>query len=265
MHPRERRFRLAQGRTRSYLSPDHAGFTPETYDLILEITLLDAIGEGQAHYEYNELITKSSATRRNYLEAGQTQNENWVVHELRKQDPVLLELIEKYEKSISKNSPKLVTFSTMSQGVQEGWGDLIGDMTKGSIAKQIVSGLKMLREEIPEWGPLPFAQRKEEREKKLYSQAIVLRAMLRVLRELHDINVLMKSVGDWDRWRSMIKKLKKEYKFDKDGEVFKGEFLSRENPLFYKLEGQTIYQMNKGGRERKRKQKPARRNIVSIR
>jgi hypothetical protein len=112
----------------------------------------------------------------------------------------------------------------------------------------------MLREEIPEWGPLPFSQRKDERSSKLYSQAIVLRAMMRVLRDLHDINEHDKTVGDWNRWRAMIKKLKAEYRFKKDGEVlFKGEFLSRKNPLFYSLEGQSIYQMNKGARERKEK------------
>ncbi len=32
---------------------------------------------------------------------------------------------------------------------------------------------------------------------------------------------------------------------------FRGEFLSRKNPLFYYWEGQSIYQMNKGARERK--------------
>jgi hypothetical protein len=147
------------------------------------------------------LLFGPAATQLRRLEAGQVQQENWVVHEVRKQDPVLQELIEIYEKSISANSPKLVTFSTLAKGVQEAWGDLIGGTTKATVAKQLAAALKMLREESSEWGPLPFSQRKDERNTKLYSQAIVLRSMLRILWDLHDINVRQSTIGDWNRWR----------------------------------------------------------------
>jgi hypothetical protein len=129
--------------------------------------------------------------------------------------------------------------------------ELIKGTTKAATAKQISLALKMLREEITEWGPLPFTQRKDERSNKLYSQAIVIRSILRVLRDLYEINERENTVGDWNRWRATIKKLKTEYRFEKDEHKFRGEFLSRRNPLFYALEGQSIYQMNKGAREKK--------------
>jgi hypothetical protein len=52
-----------------------AGFGPDSYDLTLLINLTDDQGEGQTHYEHNELITKSAATRRNFLEGGPGQRE----------------------------------------------------------------------------------------------------------------------------------------------------------------------------------------------
>ena len=51
-------------------SPEHAGFSPATYELVLMVTLTDTPGEGESHYEHNELITKSSSSRRAFLEGG---------------------------------------------------------------------------------------------------------------------------------------------------------------------------------------------------
>jgi hypothetical protein len=107
-----------------------------------------------------------------------------------------VELVEVYEKSISTNSTKLVTFSTLSKGVEESWGEELKS-GKEEAARQIGAALRMAREEVPEWGPLPFTKRKEERETKLYSQAIVLRALLRILADLHRMNEAKDRAGDW--------------------------------------------------------------------
>lgn len=232
-------------------SVEHAGFDPETYDLILHITLTDTPGEGEAHYEHNELITKSTATRRSWLEGGQTQAENWVVHELVRRDPVFGELVEIYEKSISSNSPKTVTFNTLAKGVAESWSEEI-KTSKQEVANQLSVALQMAREAVPEWGPLPFRLRREEREKRLYSQAITQRALLRVLSDLHEINQSEGKAGDWANWAPTLKKLKEQPDSFEDGEYqFTGEFLSRDNPRFFRSDGQTIYAMNKTAREEK--------------
>jgi hypothetical protein len=97
--------RIARGKHQSF-SPEHAGFTPDTYDLILIITLTDKQGEGESHYEHNELITKSSSTRRAFLEGGEISLPNWIVHELMRLNQTTRELVEVYENSISGNSPK---------------------------------------------------------------------------------------------------------------------------------------------------------------
>jgi hypothetical protein len=182
------------------------------------------------------------------LEGGQTQDENWVVHELMRLDPVIRDLIEVYEKSISANSPKIVTFNTLAKGVAESWADELRT-DKRMVADQINAALRMVRSEVPEWGTLPFRDRREERSSKLYSQAIVHRALLRVLAELHRQNEAESKVGDWNRWRSMFRRLKTEVYTYPGQPPFKGEFLSRDNPVFYANRGASIYQMNKGARE----------------
>lgn len=105
----------------------------------------------------------------------------------------------------------------------------------------------MARQEIPEWSVLPFLKRKHERENFLYSQAIVLRAMLCIFGEWHTLNDEDGHAGDWERWRPTLRKLKTSF----DHKGFKGEFLSRLNPLFFGEEGGSISQLNKGARERK--------------
>jgi hypothetical protein len=237
--------RIARGKHQSF-SPDHAGFTPDTYDLILIITLTDKVGEGESHFEHNELITKSSSTRRAFLEGGEISLANWIVHELIRLNETTRELVEVYENSISGNSPKIITFSTLAKGVEEGWSAWSSQSTKGEVAKQIDAALRMAREEVPEWGLLPFARRRIERQTALYSQAIVQRAMLRVFGEWNAINEHEGSPSNWERWRSLVRRLKQPYVYGN----FRGEFLSRENPLFFAELG-GIYQLSKAARQRK--------------
>jgi hypothetical protein len=123
--------RIARGKHQSF-SPEHAGFTPATYDVILIITLTDKQGEGESHYEHNELITKSSSTRRAFLEGGEISLPNWIVHELMRLNQTTRELVEVYENSISGNSPKIITFSTLAKGIEEGWSAWSSQSTKGS-------------------------------------------------------------------------------------------------------------------------------------
>lgn len=237
--------RIARGKHQSF-SPEHAGFTPDTYDLILIITLTDKRGEGESHYEHNELITKSSSTRRAFLEGGEISLANWIVHELIRLNETTRELVEVYENSISGNSPKIITFSTFAKGIEEGWSAWSSQSTKGEVARQIDSALRMAREEVPEWGLLPFARRRVERQTALYSQAIVQRAMLRIFGEWHAINQHDGPPHNWERWRSLLSRLKQPYTHSD----YTGEFLSRENPLFFAEPG-GIYQLSKGARQRK--------------
>lgn len=237
--------RIARGKHQSF-SPEHAGFTPATYDLILIITLTDKQGEGESHYEHNELITKSSSTRRAFLEGGEISLPNWIVHELMRLNQTTRDLVEIYENSISGNSPKIITFSTLAKGVEEGWSAWTSQSTKGQVARQIDAALRMAREEVPEWDILPFAKRRVERQTALYSQAIVQRAMLRVFGEWHAINEHDGSTNNWERWRSLLRRLKQPYTHGD----FTGDFLSRENPLFFAEPG-GIYQLSKAARQRK--------------
>ena len=236
--------RIARGKHQSF-SPEHAGFTPDTYDLILIITLTDKQGEGESHYEHNELITKSSSTRREYL-GGEIRLPNWIAHELMRLNPTTKNLVEVYENSISGNSPKIITFNTLVKGIEEGWSAWSSLSTRAEVARQIDAALRIAREEVPEWDLLPFAKRKVERQTALYSQAIVQRAMLRVFGEWHAINERDDSPNNWERWRSLLRRLKQPYSFGD----FTGEFLSRENPLFFAEPG-GIYQLNKAARQRK--------------
>jgi hypothetical protein len=236
--------RIAGDQKQSF-SPEHAGFTPDTYDLVLIITLTDKQGEGESHYEHNELITKSSSTRRAFLEGGEISPANWIVHELLRMNTTTRELVEVYENSISANSPRIITFSTLAKGVEEGWSAWISQSTKAEIARQIDSALRMAREEVPEWDILPFAKRRVERQRSLYSQAIVQRAMLRIFGEWHSANE-RDGTHNWERWRSLLRHLKQPYSY----ETYTGEFLSRENPIFLAEPG-GIYQLNKAARQRK--------------
>ena len=228
-------------------SPDHAGFSPATYELVLMITLTDKQGEGESHYEHNELITKSSSTRRAFLEGGELSHPNWVAHELIRRNPVTKELVEVYETSISGNSPKIITFSALARGIDEGWKGWLSTSTRKDVAHQIDEILTIARREIPEWGVLPFTSRRAEREHFLYSQAIVQRAMLRIFAEWYGLNEQDGRQGDWERWRTSLTKLKDPFVFND----FSGVFLSRLNPLFYAEEGGGIYQLNKRARQRK--------------
>lgn len=237
--------RIATGRTQVF-SSEHAGFRPDTYELVLLVTLTDKRGEGESHYEHNELITKSAATRRAFLEGGEVSHANWTVHELMRLNSTTRELLEVYEKSISANSPKIVTFSTLAKGIEEGWHAYLSTETRPAVAAQLDTILRMAREEVPEWGLLPFGRRRLERERSLYSQAIVQRAMLRIYGEWYATNERDGTPGDWERWRPFLRRLKTQHSY----RSFQGEFLSRENPLFYE-EGGGIYQLNKSARLRK--------------
>jgi len=237
--------RIARGKQQSF-SPEHAGFTPDTYDLVLIITLTDKQGEGESHYEHNELITKSSSTRRAFLEGGEISLANWIVHELLRLNSTTRELVEVYENSISANSPRIITFSTLAKGVEEGWSAWTSQSTRADVARQIDSALRMAREEIPEWDILPFAKRRLERQTALYSQAIVQRAILRIFGEWYAVNERDETPSNWERWRPLLRRLKVPYNHGD----FCGEFLSRENPLFVAEPG-GIYQLNKSARQRK--------------
>lgn len=228
-------------------SPEHAGFSPTTYELVLMITLTDTQGEGESHYEHNELITKSSSSRRAFLEGGELSHPNWVAHELLRLNSVTKELVEIYETKISTNSPKIITFSALARGIQDGWKDRLSTSTRGDIAQALNAMLTMAREEIPEWGPLPFSQRRTEREQYLYSQAIVQRSMLRIFADWYGLNEDDNQGQDWERWRPTVKKLKSTF----TRHDFSGHYLSRQNPLFFAEEGGGIYQLNKRARDRK--------------
>jgi hypothetical protein len=240
--------------TRAGFNPEFAGFTPDTYDLTLEITLADVEGEGFSHYEHNELITKSTATRRNYLEGGQVEPANWVGHELLRINRQTEDLVEKVEASISKNSPKLLTFSTLVKGIEEGWGGLLsGDRSlNAAVARHLDAFLRLSREVVPEWGPMPFNRRKAERETMLYSQAIILRGMLRVFAEWHHLNELEGRTEDVARWRPVLRKLKTPYEVrDAEGKVvWKSEFLDRRNPVWSEAGG-GIFAPTKSALDRK--------------
>ena len=211
--------RIAGDQQQSF-SSEHAGFTPDTYDLVLIITLTDKQGEGESHYEHNELITKSSSTRRAFLEGGEINPANWIVHELLRLNATTRELVEVYENSISANSPRIITFSTLAKGIEEGWSAWISQSTKADIARQIDSALRMAREEIPEWDVLPFAKRRVERQPSLYSQAIVQRAMLRIFGEWYAVNDRDGTPNNWERWRSLLRRLKQPYNYETyDGRV----------------------------------------------
>jgi hypothetical protein len=233
---------------KGYFNPEVSGFDPETFELTLEISLTDDQGEGQAHYEHNELITKSAATRRNFLEGGARDDANWVVHELMQRNTTTRDLVEVYEKSISMNSPKIVTFSTLHQGIDEGWGNQLSTATRGEVARQIDEALKMARTEILEWGPLPFDKRRTERTTTLYTQAIVIRAMLRIFADWYGINQADAEPGNWERWRLNLRRLKQVEEFSEGGITASCEFLSRRNPIFYAKPGGGIYTMNKTAR-----------------
>lgn len=237
--------RIAGGRQQSF-SPEHAGFTPDTYDLVLIITLTDKQGEGESHYEHNELITKSSSTRRAFLEGGEISPANWIVHELLRINATTKELVEVYENSISANSPRIISFSTLAKGIEEGWSAWVSQTTKADVARQIDSALRMAREDIPEWDILPFGKRRIERQHALYSQAIVQRAMLRIFGEWYAVNEHDGTPNNWERWRPLLRRLKEPYSYG----TYTGEFLSRENPLFFAEPG-GIYQLNKAARQRK--------------
>ena len=211
------------------------------------ITLTDKQGEGESHYEHNELITKSSSTRRAYLEGGELSHPNWVAHELIRLNPVTKEVVEIYETSISSNSPKIITFSTLARGIDEGWKGWLSTSTRSNIAKQIDTILTIAREEIPEWGSLPFSNRRAEREQFLYSQAIVQQAMLRIFGDWYGLNEQAGRADDWERWRENLRKLKGPF----ETHDFSDVFLSRLNPLFFAEEGGGIYQLNKRARQRK--------------
>jgi hypothetical protein len=228
-------------------SPEHAGFSPATYELVMMITLTDTPGEGESHYEHNELITKSSSSRRAFLEGGALSHPNWVAHELLRLNPITKELVEIYETKISTNSPQIVTFSALARGIQDGWKDRLSTSTRATIAHAINAMLTMAREEIPEWGPLPFTQRRAEREQFLYSQAIVQRSMLRIFADWYGLNENDGQGDDWERWRPTLQKLKSTF----TRHDFSGHFLSRQNPVFFAEEGGGIYQLNKRARDRK--------------
>lgn len=223
---------------RKNFSPEHAGFTPETYDLILHITLTDQDGEGQAHYEHNELVSPSTPTRRVFLEGGKTQHNNWVAHELRKINPMTRELVEIYAKNISKNSTKIITLATLAKGIEDGWRDWLTEQSRAEVSRQIDAAMRLAREEVPEWTLLPYYERQLERENYLYSQAIVQRAMLRIFGDWHKENHKSGQSGDWERWRPQLRSLKQtEWAI----QGWRGEFLSRANPLFNQPDGGSIY------------------------
>jgi hypothetical protein len=144
------------------------------------------------------------------------------------------------------NSPRLLTFSTLVRGIDEGWNRWLASSTRTDVALVIDQALRMAREEVPEWGPLPFAKRRAEREHYLYSQAIVQRAMLRVFADWHQQNESVGAAGDWERWRPVLRRVKTPYEY----RGFVGEFLSRSNPRFFE-QGAGVYQLNKGARHRR--------------
>src|SRR3954469_7197444 len=106
----------------------------------------------------------------------------------------------------------------------------------------------MARTEIPEWGPLPFDKRKEERAHTLYMQAIVFRAMLWIFADGYAVNQAEHQPGNWERWRLNLRRLKQVEAFTTGGITASCEFLSRRNPIFYATPGGGIYAMNKTAR-----------------
>jgi hypothetical protein len=70
--------------------------------------------------------------------------------------------------------------------------------------------------------------------------------MLRVFGEWHAINAHEESSNNWEPSRSQLRRLKQPYAYGD----YTGEFLSRENPLFFAEPG-GIYQLSKAARQRK--------------
>jgi hypothetical protein len=70
--------------------------------------------------------------------------------------------------------------------------------------------------------------------------------MLRIFGEWYGQNNHDGTPNNWERWRPLVRRLKEPYTHG----TYTGEFLSRENPLFFADLG-GIYQLNKAARQRK--------------
>jgi hypothetical protein len=111
-------------------------------------------------------------------------------------------------------------------------------------------------------GPLGFDKRKEERGSTLITQAITIRAILRLLAGWHEVNKANGHVGNWDRWRPNLRRLREVRKFNVGDVRAECTFLSRLNPIFYATPGGGIYAMSKAAQARKTAAEAAKQSFV---
>ena len=193
-------------------------FDMNSYEFPLVIETLDLSGESGLFYEYNQLGKPANPTRSRFINQASLHNRLAVeVEELSK----LKGHVEVVSNNLSKNSSKVITFNTLSKGIQEGFPNL-DESNFDDIRAYLVEFTNLLVEIRPETGYLPLSERLKVRESSIGDSALIYGAYFKIAGDL-------KGFSDWD---SRLARLANEYTFNSNGESWKGDLMSRPNPIW---------------------------------
>lgn len=183
--------------------------------------------EGEAHrsYVYNALGWKVSGSTASYLES-KTQSPNVHVklaRELMERSPILgHENVEILKNNLHRNSAKMVTFQTLSNGIREAFAEIPEDQYK-DVLEQLVRFVGAMHRIRPnEIGLLDLSRRKRARERSLSDSPPLWSAYFRLAERIF--------AGKFPGWEEKLNLFNNEY----SNGTFRGDFFSLQNPAWEK-------------------------------
>ena len=199
-------------RTRSY------SFDFDDYEFPLLIEVLDLNEESKLFYEYNQLGKPANPTRSRWI------NQADLHSALASQVVALSKLrghVELVTNNISKNSPKVVTFNALYTALRAGF-PAVDDSNIEVLQQFMVEFVDQLVSIRPETGHLPLSERKLARENGIGDSALAF----------YGYGMLAGNLMGVAGWPKLLEKLGEPYHCATIGEVWHGDLMSRQNPIW---------------------------------
>jgi len=191
-------------------------FDPASWEFPINILTVDADEETDIFNESNNVGRPANKTRTNYLY--QSDIHNKLASKIRK-DCLICDYVEVVKNTVTRNSPRIITFNVLSKGLRESF-PLLDEDTFEDTADFCVEYLDVLAKVRPELGPLPLHARQCVREELLIDSGAFWSSYLRLAGYL-------RGVTDWKNRLNFMAQ-----RYEDKATSWAGDFFSRDNPLW---------------------------------
>ena len=188
------------------------------YEFPLVIETLDLTGEASLFNEYNQLGKPANPTRSRFINQAALHNQLASSVEDHSQ---LKNHVEVVSNNLSKNSSKVITFNTLAKGIEEGFPNL-DESNFDLIRDYLVEFVDHLIQIRPEAGYLPLSERLQVRSNSIGDSGLIYNTYFKIAGDLRTHN----------DWKERVNKLGEDYLYEKLGMTWKGDLMSRNNPVW---------------------------------